>query len=245
MFPSPAKLSQRCNDWLAGAGPELGGARARVPPLNIAHERRRAAIAGPFAGARRVRHASRALRCLLAAVAAGWLVASPASLAATSGDRGAPLPTDKLVRDALTYSGFQGGCSQTAFLVSAVGSLQVTGGPVAGPGSTTLDGVPFDTYLLDLKTGPATFQTTFDRTFSPALPSSTYEMVFTTHVVLGGVEQGVSMTTIQCKAGVMSAWNQAIPATPRLIPVGGLPAWLALTMLLAAAAASRLRTRRG
>jgi len=214
--------------------------------LKIAHERRRAAMAGPFAGARRVRHASRALRCLLAATVAGWIVASPASLAATSGEPIAPLPADKLVRDALVYSGFQGGCSPTAFLVNAVGSLQVNGGPVVGQGSTTLDGAPFDNYVLDLKTGPATFQTTFDRTFSPALPSSTYEMVFTTHVVLGGVEQGVSITKVQCKAGVVSAWNRAIPATPpQLIPVGGLPAWVALTMLLAAAAAARLRTRRG
>lgn len=213
--------------------------------MKIAHGRPRAAIAGPFAGARFVRHAPRALRFLLAALLAGGIVAAPASLAATSGEPGAPLPTEKLVQDALSYSGFQGGCSQTAFLVNAVGSLQVTGGPVVGQGSTTLDGLPFDTYTLDLKTGPATFQTTFDRTFSPVLPSSNYEMVFTTRVMLGGIEQGVSITTIRCRNGVVFARNRAIPASPPVVPVGGLPAWLALTLLLAAAAGSRLLARRG
>ena len=77
------------------------------------------------------------------------------------------------------------------------------------------------------------------------LPSSNYEMVFTTRVMLGGIEQGVSITTIRCRNGVVFARNRAIPASPPVVPVGGLPAWLALTLLLAAAAGSRLLARRG
>lgn len=162
-------------------------------------------------------------------------MAGPAS-AMSSGERGEPAPATKLVNDALTYSNFAGECSQTAFVVNATGNLAVVGGPVSGPGATTLDGQPYDTYDLDLKTGPATFVTKFDRVFPAPLPSSNYEMVFTTRVVLGGAEQGQSITTIRCTNGVVSAWNRAIPSTPMLVPVGGPLMWLALTLLLAASA---------
>lgn len=212
----------------------------RAKPLKIVLRRPRAALAGPSAGVRPAGRATFARAALLAAALACCGATVPA-LAQSSGERGAPAPSAKAVADALTYSDFQGECSQTAFVVNAIGNLQVAGGPVSGEGSTTLNGLPYDTYTLDLKTGPATFTTKFERVFTPNLPSSNYEMVFTTRVMLGNALQGESTTTIRCTNGVVFARNRANPASPIAVPVGGLSAWLALAALLAAAAAQHRR----
>lgn len=242
---SPEPLSLVNHDRPADAKPKGANAFRPTPALKIVSRQPGAADAGSSLCVRRRPTRGRA-RIVLAAVAlaAGSLTAVPA-FAAWSGDRGEALPSGKLVDDALTYSSFNGQCSQSAFLVVAEGHLAVVGGPVVGKGSTTLDGLPYDTYDLDLKTGPASFSTKFERVFTPALPSSSYEMVFTTRVLLNDVEQGVSITTIRCTNGVASGLNRAIPSAPVLIPVGGAPAWLLLTLLLASAAALRFRTRRG
>lgn len=180
---------------------------------------------------------------LTGAITFGVMAPLP-TLAAWSGDRGESLPSGKLVDDALTYSSFSGQCSQSAFEVNAIGNLAVAGGPITGPGSTTLDGVPYDTYMLDLKTGPATFSTKFDRVFPSPLPSASYEMVFTTRVMLNSVLQGESITTIRCKNGVASGHNRAVPSAPSPVPAGGPTAWLVLALLLASAAATRIPTSR-
>ncbi|GMU71554.1 MAG: hypothetical protein AMXMBFR42_10180 [Burkholderiales bacterium] len=230
--------------WWAGAGRMSDRAIACSSPLKIASRWLGATPSGVSAGEGPTLRASRAARACLAALAvAGMLVTGSAS-AKSSGERGEPAPAVKVVNDALTYSNFAGECSQTAFVVNATGNLAVVGGPVSGPGSTTLDGLPYDTYELDLKTGPATFVTKFDRVFPAPLPSATYEMVFTTRVMLGGVEQGVSITTIRCTNGVVSARNRAIPSTPMLVPVGGPLMWLALSLLLAASALTLVPVRR-
>lgn len=230
---------------LAGAAAARGSVIVDPYRLNNPFRQPRAASAGSSFGECRRLSGSGAGWLRIALVLAIGVLATPAALAGWSGDRGEPLPSTKLIDDALTYSSFSGQCSQTAFEVFATGNLAVVGGPVLGPGSTTLDGLPYDTYTLTLGSGPATFSTKFDRVFAAPLPSSSYEMVFTTRVLLGNVEQGVSVTTIRCSNGVASARNQAIPSAPSPIPAGGTAAWLVLALALASAAAARLRTLRG
>ncbi len=212
-------------------------ANACSSSLNIRF--RRPAATHTYACTARPRTARTVRAWVVACAIASALTVGPV-FAKSSGERGAPATASKLVNDALVYSGFSGECSQTAFVVNATGNLAVVGGPVTGQGATTLDGAPYDTYDLDLGAGPATFATKFDRVFQAPLPSANYEMVFTTRVMLGGIEQGQSITTIVCTNGIVSARNRAIPSAPEQVPVGGWPVWLALTLLLASSVAIRI-----
>lgn len=150
-------------------------------------------------------------------------------------------PGAKAASESLTYDNFAvSDCSQAGFSTLAIGHLSIVG-PVVVDGTTTLDGVSYDSYSLDLKTGPATFDTTFDRTFAPPPPaSSTYTFVFDSRAREGTREVGRSVTTIRCTNGVFSAFNVWIPrAEP--IPTGHPGAWVALALLLTAAGFARLR----
>jgi hypothetical protein len=181
-------------------------------------------------------------------IAAGLIafaVALPASAAGGSGGIDGPAtPGAKATSESLTYDNFTAsGCSQGAFFTLATGHLNIVG-PVVVDGTTTLDGANYDTYSLDLGTGPDTFQTSFDRTFLPPPPaSSTYTFVFDSTTRQGTRELGRSVTTIRCTNGAFSASNVWIPrAEP--IPTGHPGAWVALALLLTAAGFARLRTGR-
>ena len=153
-------------------------------------------------------------------------------------------PGAKAASESLTYDSFTASsCSQGGFTTLAIGRMNIVG-PVVIDGRTTLDGVNYDSYLLDLNTGPATFDTSFDRTFAPPPPaSSTYTFVFDSTARQGARELGRSVTTIRCTNGAFSAINVWIPrAEP--IPTGHPGAWVALTLLLAAAGLARLRAGR-
>ncbi|MBK7331345.1 MAG: hypothetical protein IPI87_02635 [Betaproteobacteria bacterium] len=153
-------------------------------------------------------------------------------------------PGAKAASESLTYDSFTASsCSQGGFTTLAIGRLNIVG-PVVIDGRTTLDGANYDSYLLDLNTGPATFDTSFDRTFAPPPPaSSTYTFVFDSTARQGTRELGRSVTTIRCTNGAFSAINVWIPrAEP--IPTGHPGAWVALTLLLAAAGLARLRAGR-
>lgn len=172
-------------------------------------------------------------------------VALPAAAAGGSGGLAGPAsPGAKAASESLTYDSFaQSGCSQAAFFTLAIGRLNIDG-PVVVDGTTTLDGVIYDNYSLDLKTGPAIFDTSFDRSFIPPPPaSSTYTFVFDSRARQGERQVGRSVTTIQCANGAFSASNVWIPwAEP--IPTGHPGAWVALALLLTAAGLARLRAGR-
>ena len=169
----------------------------------------------------------------------------PASAAGGSGGLSGPAtPGAKAASESLTYDNFaQSGCSQAAFSTLAIGHLNIVG-PVVVDGTTTLDGVIYDSYSLDLKTGPAIFDTSFDRAFTPPPPaSSTYTFVFDSTARQGERQVGRSVTTIHCANGAFSASNVWIPwAEP--IPTGHPGAWGALALLLTAAGLARLRAGR-
>lgn len=143
----------------------------------------------------------------------------------------------------LTYDGFTGfNCSQSGFFTSAVGHLTIQGAATV-EGRTFLDGKPYDTYTLDLGTGPATFPTDFSRTFaSPPPSSSTYRFVFDSQTFAGKRQVGRSVTTIVCQNGVLSATN--VWTTPEPVPAGHPAAAAALALFLAGAGWARLRARR-
>jgi hypothetical protein len=173
--------------------------------------------------------------------------ATPPALAQNGGRDGGPsLPQGKLLGESLTYDSFTAfNCSQSGFTTSTVVHLDIAG-HVFVEGTTFLDGAPYDTYTADLGFGPDTFVSSdgFGRVFSPPPPtSSTYTFVFRSRAIRDGVAIGTSVTTITCANGVFSAVNAWEPAgTP--IPAGTPAAWAALALLLAAAAAARLRSRR-
>ena len=107
-------------------------------------------------------------------IAAGLIalaVALPAVAAGGSGGISGPAtPGAKVASESLTYDNFTtSGCSQAGFSTLALGHLNIVG-PVVVDGTTTLDGVNYDSYSLDLNTGPATFDTSFDRAFAPRPP---------------------------------------------------------------------------
>lgn len=158
---------------------------------------------------------------------------------------GSSSPGSKYANDgeSLTYDSFSGfNCSQGAFFTSAIGHLDIKG-PVIVEGRTLLDGKPFDTYTLDLGTGPATFPTDFSRTFtSPAPSSSTYKFVFDSRAMQGKRQVGRSVTTIVCQNGALSAANVWTTLEP--VPAGHPATWAALALLLAGAGWVRLRARR-
>ncbi len=172
-------------------------------------------------------------------------VALPAVAAGGSGGISGPAtPGAKVASESLTYDNFTtSGCSQAGFSTLALGHLNIVG-PVVIDGTTSLDGVSYDSYSLDLNTGPATFDTSFDRTFAPPPPgSSTYTFVFDSKASQGTREVGRSVTTISCANGAFSAVNVWIPrAEP--IPTGHPGAWVALALLLTAAGLARLRALR-
>lgn len=182
-------------------------------------------------------------------IAAGLIalaVALPAVAAGGSGGISGPaIPGAKAASESLTYDNFTAsGCSQSGFSTLALGHLNIVG-PVVVDGTSTLDGAVYDVYSLDLNTGPATFDTSFDRAFAPPPPgSSTYTFVFDSRARQGTREVGRSVTTIRCTNGVFSAFNVWIPrAEP--IPTGHPGAWVALALLLTAAGLARLRAGRG
>lgn len=173
--------------------------------------------------------------------------ALPATASPASGERigGPSIPVVKALTNALTYDNFTNfNCSQSAFFTNATAHLDIQGDVVLS-GTTTLDGVQYDTYaLLVSPGGPDSFQTEFSRNFSPPPPaSSTYTFVFNSHVLQGGRRLGVSQTTITCANGAFSAVNVWFPGDEP-IPAGGPAGWAALALLLAATAAAHLARRR-
>jgi len=180
----------------------------------------------------------------LLAVALATVAAAPAL--AQDGGRvgGASLPHAKVSGESLTYDSFSNfTCSQTGFTTDAVAHMDIVG-HVFIAGQTFLNGVPYDTYSADLLTGPDTFPTIFSRTFTPPPPaSSTYTFAFRSRVRQDDRFVGFSVTTITCANGAFSAVNAFEPAPPP-IPAGTPAGWAALALLLAAAAALRLRPRR-
>lgn len=172
-------------------------------------------------------------------------VALPAAAQGGSGGLAGPAtPSGKASSESLTYDSFTGfDCSQSGFFTAAIGHLDIVG-PVNIDGTTLLDGHRYDSYSLDLGTGPATFPTDFSRTFSPPPPaSSTYTFVFFSTVRQGAREVGRSVTTIRCTAGAFSATNAWLPPL-QPIPAGHPAAWATLALLLAAAGLARLRAGR-
>ena len=235
-----------------GAGPcgavvsAVGSAHTR---LNIRNRRPTAATACPVAappveGARRPGAIALA-GAVLVALALALALPAHAAHGGSGGLLGssAPEAKDASQGESLTYDSFTGfNCSQGAFFTSAVGHLDIKG-PVTVEGRTFLDGNAFDTYALDLGTGPATFPTDFSRTFtSPAPSSSTYRFVFDSRAMQGKRLVGRSITTIVCQNGALSASNVWTTLEP--VPAGHPATWIALALLLAGAGGVRLRARR-
>jgi hypothetical protein len=169
------------------------------------------------------------------------------ALAQNGGRGGSPsLPHAKATGESLTYDTFTAfNCSQTGFTTGATVHLNITG-HVLVSGTTFLDGVFYDTFTSDLEIGPDTFVSSegFARTFTPPPPvNSTYTFVFRSRAIREGEFVGTSVTTITCTNGAFAAVNAWEPeGTP--IPAGTPAAWMTLALLLAAAGALRLRTRR-
>lgn len=119
----------------------------------------------------------------------------------------------------LTYSGFSGTCSASGFSTAATASYTFPTN-VTINGSTTLNGVAYDSFTFPLSAGTGTFATGFSRTFAPALPSASFVFVFNSKVVgTDGSTKGVSVTTFTCSSGVFSASNAFVlefggPAVP-------------------------------
>ena len=234
-----------------GAGPcgavvsAVGSAHTR---LNIRNRRPTAATACPVAappveGARRPGAIALA-GAVLVALALALALPAHAAQGGSGGLLGssAPEAKDASQGESLTYDSFTGfNCSQSGFFTSAVGHLTIRGA-VTVEGRTFLDGKPYDTYTLDLGTGPATFPTDFSRTFASPPPSSTYQFVFDSRALAGKRQVGRSVTTIVCQNGVLSAAN--VWTTPEPVPAGHPAAGAALALLLAGAAWARLRARR-
>jgi hypothetical protein len=108
----------------------------------------------------------------------------------------------------LTYSGFAGTCSATGFTTSATASFSLPT-IVTVKGSTTLNGVGYDSFTFPLGPGTGSFGTGFSRGFAPALPSASFVFVFNSKLVApDGSGKGTSVTTITCSSGVFSATNE-------------------------------------
>jgi len=174
---------------------------------------------------------------------------APAARAASGERGGASVPTTKAAGDSLTYDTFtNSSCSQAGFLTSAIVHLNISG-PVQVDGQTLLNGVPYDTYAYP-DIGPDSYPADFvrPRTTPVADPpfgatSNTYTFAFHSRVLQDGELIGTSITTITCTGGVFAAVNLWVKdAEP--VPAGGPAGWTALVLLLAIAAARRLRPRR-
>ena len=216
-----------------------------MKPLNPDYRLPAAAVERPSAAASLTAARPRAWVGTLAAGLLAFALALPASAAGGSGGIFGPATSGaKATSESLTYDSFtDSSCSQGAFSTLAIGHLNIVG-PVVVDGTTTLDGAIFDSYSLDLKTGPATFDTTFDRTFAPPPPaSSTFTFVFDSTARQGAREVGRSVTTIRCANGAFSATNVWI-ARVEPIPTGLPGAWVALALMLTAAGLARLRAVR-
>lgn len=200
--------------------------------------------APPSEGARRPGPMSLAGAALLA-LALALALPAQAGQGGSGGLLGSPATGSKDASEgeSLTYDSFTGfNCSQSGFFTSAVGHLTIRGA-VTVEGRTFLDGKPYDTYTLDLRTGPATFPTDFSRTFASSPPSSsTYRFVFDSQALAGKRKVGRSVTTIVCQNGVLSAAN--VWTTPEPVPAGHPATGAALALLLAGAGWARLRARR-
>lgn len=170
------------------------------------------------------------------------LVAAASGAQAASGERLGPSiqPIPKAGTGSITFTDFFGGtCSDAGFTVTATARINIVG-LFDLQGTTTLDGVPFDTYGFT-ESGPDQYLTTFKRDFTPPPPASpNYVFVFSADVLQGGTLLGRSRTTITCQASVLQAQSIWLPAGAA-VPVGG-PAGLALLVaLLGLAAVARLR----
>ena len=178
-------------------------------------------------------------------VSLATLAAAPAL--AQDGGRigGASLPHTKVFGESLTYDTFTNfTCSQTGFTTDAVAHMDIAG-HVFIDGQSFLNGLPYDTYTADLLNGPDTFPTVFSRVFTPPPPASAiYTFEFRSRVRQDDRFVGWSITTITCgSGGTFNAVNTFDPADVP-IPAGTPAGWAALALLLAAAAALRLRPRR-
>ncbi|MFO1283995.1 MAG: hypothetical protein U1F51_16295 [Burkholderiales bacterium] len=185
---------------------------------------------------------------LLAALA---VALTPSVALAANGERlAAGTGGAKADDESLRYDGFSGfNCSQSSFTVDALAHLNIAG-PVSLEGTSTLGGVPYDSYFADLGTGPDTFPTNFGRDFTgsgkPPGPSTpVYEFVFNSIAKTGNRVVGRSVTTIRCTNGALSASNRFFSAEPESIPVDSPAALLVLGLALALAARSRFRRDRG
>jgi hypothetical protein len=74
---------------------------------------------------------------------------------------------------------------------------------------TLLNGVFYDYYGFSIPAGSGTYGTGCGETFSPSLPSSTYEVSYVLRLV-NSLDQfvGISLVTISCNNGTPSASNQ-------------------------------------
>ena len=184
----------------------------------------------------------------LGAVVAGLLavvVSMPAPAQGGNGGREGPSasPGAKASGESLTYDGFSGfRCNEPEFSTSAMAHLDIVG-PVKIDGGTTLNGIPYDTYSEDLGTGPDTFPTKFDRIFGAPLGSANYTFVFRSSVIQGSRYVGLTITTIVCTGGALSATSAWHPA-PEPIPAGDGATWAVLALLLAGVGLARLARRR-
>ncbi|MBN8477863.1 MAG: hypothetical protein J0L91_02745 [Burkholderiales bacterium] len=186
----------------------------------------------------------------------GAATAAPLSHAArpASGERvSAPVATPTQFKadeeESLRYDSFSAfNCSADSFTVDAVAHLNVHG-TVSIEGTTTLNGVPYDSYFADLGEGPDSFATNFGRDFTgqgkPLPPASaSYTFVFNTVVKTPTKHIGRTVTKIRCTNGALEASSAFSPDQPYSVPVGGPGAIVALGLALAALAGSRLaRTR--
>jgi hypothetical protein len=220
-----------------------------VTTLNPSHRPRFAAagFASAHAGGERHARAFGLVSALLVALA--FVVAAPSAHGASGERTGGPsLPMVKANGESLTYDTFTGGsCSQAGFAVNTVAHVAIDG-TIDVAGQTFLNGAPYDTYAYQ-DFGPDSYATDFSRPRPGDPPfgatSSSYVFVFQSVVRRSNEVLGKSVTTITCANGVLvSAANQWI-SNAEPIPAGHPAAWAALALLLAAAAAMRLTTRRG
>lgn len=206
----------------------------------------RAPSAAPRRGTTRSAAAATRLRLLAAGLfVLGGLVAPIA--AAGSGERvsAATSGTAKDEDDSLRYDSFSAfNCSASSFTVDAIAHLNVHG-PASIEGTTTLNGVPYDSYFADLGTGPDSFTTNFGRDFAlpgkpPGPGTSTYTFQFNTLVKSGTRHIGRTVTRIRCTDGALLAASEFTPDQPYSVPVGGPGAIAGLGLAIALVAAARL-----
>ena len=241
-IPAKLRATLKRGDGRPGAGSYAG----KVIPNTLRFEHRLPCVAAASSSAGAgltflMRRLARGFAFVLVVGLLGGAWPAPVLAAGTSGDRSGGAPTQKADGETLTYDGFIGfNCSPNGFFTSATGHLNINGA-VTVDGKSFLDGKLFDTYSLDLGTGPATFPTSFDRTF-PTPAKSSYKFVFDSTVRRGKQTIGTSITAISCDVGNFAAVNAFV--TPTDIPAGTPATLAALSLALAALGALALSRRR-